>query len=169
MRLLSLMLAICASWPAIASAEVSDSQTPPGMSWQEYVPDEGGRFTQLTATGYVDDMPVRFVDLGPLPAQFGAAGESYVEALATNQPDAIVADARGLVDLGDNYRRSLLYELPTFLEYPQGPRTLIAVDDPGGGGPDGEDPGGLPEVPLPAAGFLLLSAIVSMALRRRAA
>ena len=154
------MLAAGAAW-----AEVSNTQTGTGVvSGQEYVPDEGGTFTQVTATGTLEEeLPSRFVDLGPLPGQppqvVGAGAEGDLAALGD--------DPGALIELGSNYRSSLLYELPTFLAAEPGAVVLLSEPEPGGGG--SVEPPTPPMVPLPAAGLMLLAAAGALlALRARA-
>ena len=163
MRILVLSAALGSLLTGIASAEISDGRSGASViSGVEYVPDEGGTFTQVTATGLIEDeTPARFVDLGPLPEQ---PGQAYLQAMSTTDPttDNAVLDATG--EIGTDFRRALLYELPTFLRAePVVPLALAT---------DGDDvtpmsTPSLPTVPLPATGFLLLAAGGGLALLRR--
>ena len=70
----------------------------------------------------------------------------------------------GPVDLGSNYRRSLLYELPTFVGQTVG-TTLLATSGTGDGVPSSSPSPSV--VPLPPAGALLLAAAAGLAALRR--
>ena len=159
MRHLLLLAATSLAMASGTAAEISDPGRSVGLSVREYLPDEGGSFTQVSATSDAnEEYPARFVDLGPLPDQFR---RSYVVG-RTYEDEVLLA---GTIDIGSDYRLGLLYELPTFLEYDSGTVLLATSDPDGGGAPPGSTPS---SVPLPAAGLLLLAAVAGpLALRRR--
>ena len=161
MRRLFLLAAATALLTGPASAEVSGSGATVGFSGLEYLPEEGGSDTQFTATNVEEeeDVPARFVDLGPLPDQFAPRrvrtvlpGGEIAMGLAPFRP----------FDPDSGYRPGLLYELPTFLSYEPSAPILFAATE--GGGGSGSAP--LP-VPLPATGLLLLMATAPLLAGRR--
>ena len=160
MRRLFLLAAATALLTGPASAEVSGSGATVGFSGLEYLPEEGGSDTQVAATNVEEeDVPARFVDLGPRPDQFAPRraqtvlpGGEIAMGLAPFRP----------FDPDSGYRPGILTELPTFLSYEPSAPILFAATE--GGGGSGSTP--LP-VPLPATGLLLAAAIPLLAGRRR--